>query len=165
MEHLRSIRDVCSGTIVWQLNDCWPVISWAAVDGDGRRKPLWYALRHSYADRLLTLQPTEYRLQSVLVNEAAADWSVEVHARRMSLEGALLAETRIATQVAARGMTVLDLPTSVAVPRDAAAEILVVDAGPQRAIWTWLPDRDLRLSQGKDGSDHRGRAREGMRYP
>ena len=31
--------------IVWQLNDCWPVTSWAAVDGDGRRKPLWYALR------------------------------------------------------------------------------------------------------------------------
>nr|BFE84482.1 hypothetical protein GCM10020093_070830 [Planobispora longispora] len=41
------------GTIVWQLNDCWPVTSWAAVDGDGRRKPLWYALRRVYADRLL----------------------------------------------------------------------------------------------------------------
>ena len=33
------------GRVVWQLNDCWPVTSWAAVDGDGRRKPLWYALR------------------------------------------------------------------------------------------------------------------------
>ena len=45
------------GAIVWQLNDCWPVTSWAAVDGDGRRKPLWYALRDAYADRLLTVQP------------------------------------------------------------------------------------------------------------
>ena len=36
---------MCMGAIVWQLNDCWPVISWSAVDGDGRRKPLWYALR------------------------------------------------------------------------------------------------------------------------
>ena len=33
------------GTIVWQLNDCWPVTSWAAIDGDGRPKPLYYALR------------------------------------------------------------------------------------------------------------------------
>ena len=24
------------GAIVWQLNDCWPVTSWAAIDGDGR---------------------------------------------------------------------------------------------------------------------------------
>ena len=45
VEHFRSHTPYCMGTIVWQLNDCWPVISWSAVDGDGRRKPLWYALR------------------------------------------------------------------------------------------------------------------------
>ena len=50
---------ICMGAIVWQLNDCWPVTSWAAVDGDGRRKPLWYALRRAYADRLLTVQPRD----------------------------------------------------------------------------------------------------------
>ena len=56
VEHFRSLWPHCAGTIVWQLNDCWPVTSWAAVDGDGRRKPLWYALRRAYADRLLTVQ-------------------------------------------------------------------------------------------------------------
>ena len=45
VEHFRAHRGVCMGTIVWQLNDCWPVTSWSAIDGDGRRKPLWYALR------------------------------------------------------------------------------------------------------------------------
>ena len=49
VEHFRSLRPRCTGTIVWQLNDCWPVTSWAAIDGDGRRKPLWYALRAAYA--------------------------------------------------------------------------------------------------------------------
>ena len=49
LEHFRSLRPLCMGAIVWQLNDCWPVTSWAAVDGDGRRKPLWYALRRAYA--------------------------------------------------------------------------------------------------------------------
>ena len=37
----------CTGSVMWQLNDCWPVTSWAAVDGDGRRKPLWHALRRA----------------------------------------------------------------------------------------------------------------------
>ncbi|WP_416900748.1 glycoside hydrolase family 2 protein [Micromonospora echinospora] len=59
VEHFRSHRGICMGAIVWQLNDCWPVTSWSAVDGDGRRKPLWYALRHAYADRLLTVQPRD----------------------------------------------------------------------------------------------------------
>jgi len=143
VEHLRSIRDVCSGTIVWQLNDCWPVISWSAIDGDGRRKPMWYALRRAYGDRLLTIQPTEYRLRAMLVNEAATSWSTEVHARRMSLDGRTLAEIRIPVVVGPRAMASLDLPTSVAVPRRAKDEILVIDAGLLRSVWTWLPDRDL----------------------
>ena len=49
IEHFRSVAPSCTGSIVWQLNDCWPVTSWAAVDGDGRAKPLLYALRQAYS--------------------------------------------------------------------------------------------------------------------
>ena len=59
------------GTVVWQLNDCWPVVSWAAVDGDGRRKPLWYALRAVYADRLLVVRDGALHL----VNDADRPWA------------------------------------------------------------------------------------------
>jgi beta-mannosidase len=144
VEHLRSIRDVCSGTIVWQLNDCWPVISWSAVDGDGRRKPMWYALRRAYADRLLTIQPAEFQLRATLINETATPWSTEVHARRLRLDGEPLAEWRSVVEVDARGMTVVDLPGSSGVPQHPTEEILVLDGGDQRTTWTWLPDRDLR---------------------
>ncbi|GAB3171859.1 hypothetical protein GCM10027059_40790 [Myceligenerans halotolerans] len=57
VEHLRSWAPRCTGSVVWQLNDCWPVTSWAAVDGDERPKPLLYALAHAHADRLVTVQP------------------------------------------------------------------------------------------------------------
>src|SRR5699024_6229275 len=43
VDHLRALPR-CTGALVWQLNDCWPVISWAAVDSGERLKPLWYAL-------------------------------------------------------------------------------------------------------------------------
>ena len=46
---------VCMGSVVWQLNDCWPVTSWAAIDGDGRQQaPLVRVarrLRRPAADR------------------------------------------------------------------------------------------------------------------
>ena len=61
--------------------------AWAAVDGDGRRKPLWYALRRAYADRLLTIQPRDGGLAVVAVNEGgAAGIAGEEHAKPSVLE-------------------------------------------------------------------------------
>lgn len=42
VEHFRRNRGRCMGAIYWQLNDCWPVISWASVDYTGRWKALQY---------------------------------------------------------------------------------------------------------------------------
>jgi beta-mannosidase len=40
VEHWRRNRDRVSGTLIWQLNDCWPVASWASLDYFGRWKAL-----------------------------------------------------------------------------------------------------------------------------
>jgi len=58
----------CGGALVWQLNDCWPVTSWAIVDYFLRKKPAYYAMRR-------VLAPV-----AVAVKRAHHDWSV-VHAR------------------------------------------------------------------------------------
>ncbi|KAK4201529.1 glycoside hydrolase superfamily, partial [Triangularia verruculosa] len=39
----------CGGVLVWQLNDCWPTISWAVVDYYGLKKPAWYAIKRALA--------------------------------------------------------------------------------------------------------------------
>ncbi|HEY0227858.1 MAG TPA: hypothetical protein VGC05_16040, partial [Mycobacterium sp.] len=57
VEHFRSLTPHNTGMILWQLNDNWPVVSWAAVDFAEHRKPLWHALRSAYAPRLATIQP------------------------------------------------------------------------------------------------------------
>ena len=45
--------DHCSGTLVWQLNDCWPVASWSSIDGAGRLKILHHKLREAFSPTLL----------------------------------------------------------------------------------------------------------------
>lgn len=39
VEHFRRNRGRCMGAIYWQLNDCWPVASWASVDYEEDGKP------------------------------------------------------------------------------------------------------------------------------
>jgi beta-mannosidase len=38
----------CMGTMYWQINDCWPTMSWASVDYFGRWKALHYFVKKSY---------------------------------------------------------------------------------------------------------------------
>ncbi|KAK7976849.1 enoyl hydratase [Apiospora arundinis] len=37
----------CGGVLVWQLNDCWPTVSWAVVDYHGVPKPAYYAIKRA----------------------------------------------------------------------------------------------------------------------
>jgi beta-mannosidase len=144
IEHFRSLRPHCMGTIVWQLNDCWPVTSWAAVDGDGRRKPLWYALRRSYADRLITFQPQpENALAVVLVNDGTSTWSAHFDVLRCGFDGKPLARCTVEAEVAAGGAHRVALPDDVRTPADPAAELLLADSGEGRATWYFAEDVDL----------------------
>ena len=133
------------GTIVWQLNDCWPVTSWAAVDGDGRRKPLWYALRRVYADRLLTVQPRDGGLLLVAVNETAEAWRTPATVTRCTLAGEPRAKTSVELEVPAYSSVVLVLPAELARPDEARRELLVAEAGgtAERALWFFAEDRDI----------------------
>ncbi|GAA4601149.1 beta-mannosidase [Actinoplanes octamycinicus] len=75
VEHWRSHWPHTAGTILWQLNDLWPVTSWAAIDGAGRYKPLYFALREMYASRMLTIQPRDGGLVVAIVNDDPAEWA------------------------------------------------------------------------------------------
>jgi beta-mannosidase len=141
VEHYRSHRGVCMGTVVWQLNDCWPVASWAAVDGEGRYKPLWYALRHSYQPRLLTIQPRDGSVAVVAVNDDTMPWAGTVMVRRVGFDGLELAAAALNLAVPAGDAVTLPIPPSVATPGDPRAELLVADCS-ARAWWFFVPDRE-----------------------
>ncbi|MDQ0375931.1 glycoside hydrolase family 2 protein [Cellulomonas humilata] len=145
IEHYRSWWPRTAGSIVWQLNDCWPVTSWAAIDGDERLKPLWYALRSAYATRLLTVQPREGREVLAVVNETSVIWQGIVRLSRQRLDGTVLSEEDLALAVGAWSVGQFALPATVATPADASHEVLVVRLGGMQTVHTWVEDVDLRL--------------------
>ncbi|KAJ3412271.1 hypothetical protein HDV05_001030 [Chytridiales sp. JEL 0842] len=42
-------KEKVSGALVWQLNDCWPCVSWAIVDYHHRPKPSYFAIKRETA--------------------------------------------------------------------------------------------------------------------
>ncbi|BBC32151.1 Exo-beta-D-glucosaminidase [Streptomyces graminofaciens] len=145
IEHWRSHWPVCAGTIVWQLNDCWPVTSWAAIDGDGREKPLYHELRRLYADRLLTLQVRERRLVLAVVNQAAQAWKGEVRLRRMSVDGVVIGETDAGFTAGARTVAPVGVPKGL--EPVGPKEFLVADTDGRRALHFPATDREIPYPQ------------------
>lgn len=145
VEHLRSLNPYCQGSVVWQLNDCWPVTSWAAVDGDGRRKPLWYALRDAFANRLLSVQPRENGLVLVAVNDAPTPWTGTVAVGRYTFDGTLLARAHLPIDLRPRSTATLPLPDEVSRAAHPTGELLLAQQGDQRTWWRFAEDRDADL--------------------
>ncbi len=56
VEYWRRNRACTGGTLYWQLNDCWPVVSWSSIDYFGRWKALHYVARRFYAPILLAAE-------------------------------------------------------------------------------------------------------------
>lgn len=68
VEHWRRNRGRCMGAIYWQLNDCWPVASWASIDYYGRWKALHYAAKRFFAPVLLSCEEEGLLSQTIDVN-------------------------------------------------------------------------------------------------
>ena len=153
-EWLRS-RERCAGVVIWQLNDCWPVLSWSAVDGAGIEKPVWFGLRRSFAEQLLTMVPVAPGgtgnptgtggLELVAVNDGTHPWHTEVTVRRLRTDGTEVGRTHCRLETAADSTSRLLLEAPLAAPDNGAREYLVADyttagAATARALWFFVPD-------------------------
>ncbi|HEX6684605.1 MAG TPA: hypothetical protein VF062_17505 [Candidatus Limnocylindrales bacterium] len=149
VRHFRSQMPRCMGAIVWQLNDCWPVTSWSAIDGEGHLKPMWYALRAAFADRLLSIEPADPAarpgtpLRLVAVNDSPQAWRAMATVSRLGLDGRPLAKATVEIDVPRRSRETFDLPPELSTPDDPAAELTVASVEDHRSFWFFTEDREI----------------------
>lgn len=137
-------RKSCSGALYWQINDCWPVTSWAAIDGEGREKPLYWATQRFLAPRLLSIQPDGQGYAVWAHNDASSVWHGEVTIGLLHFDGSPLKQLTLPFYAQPRELVkVAHLDASWA-PQDPARNLLTASsAGVDRAFWFYLPDRQL----------------------
>jgi beta-mannosidase len=144
IEWLRVNRPRCMGALVWQLNECWPGMSWSLVDSEGRGKLAYHAVKEAFRERLITIQPFEGRPWLWVVNDDEKPSRYIVDLKRMDFDANVLASARV--EVGADGgnvSRVCDVIGAVGDAGDPAHEFIIADAAGHRAAWFFLPDREL----------------------
>ncbi len=79
VEHFRRIRGICMGTLYWQLNDCWPVASWASIDYYGQWKALQYSAKRFFAPILISCAEEGTLTQNANVNAQPFELEKSIH--------------------------------------------------------------------------------------
>ncbi len=73
IEAHRRAKPYCQGTLYWQLNDCWPVVSWSSRDYFGTWKALQYSADDLYRPFLISVVKENGNFQVYVVSDSLAD--------------------------------------------------------------------------------------------
>lgn len=81
MEAHRRQMPRCMGSLIWQMNDCWPAASWSGRDYWGNWKGQQYVLRRTFDDILLSpvVEDGELRVYAVSDRVSAARGRLTLH--------------------------------------------------------------------------------------
>jgi beta-mannosidase len=107
VEHWRHLRPVCMGTLYWQLNDNWPVCSWASINYGGKWKLLHHMARRFFAPTIVSAFQKDGgdTVEIWVTNDRPSAVSGKVTLRVLDFSGKEHRKETIAVDIPASGAT------------------------------------------------------------
>jgi beta-mannosidase len=89
IEYWRSTKPRCMGTLYWQINDTWPVASWASLDYGGQWKLLHYMAKRFFLPLNVVAIPDKATTDIVFrgINDSGAKAEISVEILAVSVSG------------------------------------------------------------------------------
>lgn len=115
VETMRSRRPQNMGTLFWQLDDCWPAISWSSIDYFLRPKALEFYARRFYAPLLVTATVENGAVHVTVVSDETNPREATLHWRLLRFDGTTLEEGQSPINIPALASTAvatIDLTTA-----------------------------------------------------
>lgn len=121
LEYWRTNRRT-TGSIIWQINDCWPVSSWAIVDSDIKPKISYHFVKNSFASQLIYFKKDDATIRLFLLNQ-----------NDLSINGKL----RITIINSGSGKILSEIKSNVKIKNNTATEIksILLKDLPQNNNW------------------------------
>jgi beta-mannosidase len=92
MEAERRAMPYCMGSLYWQLNDCWPVVSWSSIDFMGNWKALHYKAKKSFEDVLISPVIENDTLKTYVVSDKLESTKGELRLQFIDFNGHVIAD-------------------------------------------------------------------------
>ncbi|WP_191858184.1 beta-mannosidase [Hanstruepera ponticola] len=145
IEAQRRAKPYNMGTLFWQLNDCWPAVSWSSIDFFGNWKALHYKAKRSFENVLISSEVENDMLKTVAVNDALDNISINLTVRLMDFDGKSIMHKQIKEIVPSnRSKQIFSLDLT-ALNFDKEATILKIESTDQIWLHYFSKPKDLKL--------------------
>lgn len=95
MEAHRRHRPYCMGSLPWQLNDSWPVVSWSSIDYYGNWKAMHYQTRRAFAPVLVDAIREGDHLSYYAMSDRLTDEQVTLNLELMDFDGKIYRRQKV----------------------------------------------------------------------
>jgi len=152
VEHWRRNKHRVSGTLYWQLNDCWPVASWSSLDYYGRWKALHYHAKNFYAPLLLSLKDEEQTIGIFVTSDLTDTVKTYIRWHLIDLDGKILDSGETTCELASlesRRIVVKKYQLSDEEKRKTVfvSELFYQDTSIMQKMVTFVPNKHLELKR------------------
>jgi beta-mannosidase len=149
IEAQRRAKPYNMGTLIWQLNDCWPAVSWSSIDYFGHWKALQYKLKRSFDDILLSSTIQNDTLKLCIVNDKLEEERGKLWMSIEDFNGKILWKESEEIQVMPGSSEVkYKIPLSaISFPKDEI--VLNLGFNLKKELFFFVKPKDLKLKQAK----------------
>jgi len=105
----RLAKPRCMGTLYWQLNDCWPVLSWSSIDYFHQKKATHYIAEQDFATFMIQSELKNDRLISTIVSDSLVDLTAQLEIFILSFTGDTLKKVKQEVEIPANEVIDFDL--------------------------------------------------------
>ena len=96
----------CMGTLYWQLNDCWPGVTWSSTDYYGKKKALGYWFKNEYAMTLVSPVIEDNMLKVYIVSDNLLPQKAELLIELIDFSGKNIMKKSVSAEIPANASVV-----------------------------------------------------------
>lgn len=135
------------GTLYWQLNDCWPAISWSSIDYLGNWKALHFQVKRAFENVLISAEEKKDSLKIFVVNDNFETIKDSLSLKLLDFDGKVIYKKQIAAESFGNSSEMLfSLPLKT-LKFDKAFYVLKVNFGKSEYLHYFAKPKDLKLEK------------------
>ena len=133
------------GTLYWQLNDCWPAVSWSSIDYLGNWKALHYQAKKAFENVLVSAEEKNDSLYVFVVNDTFKTVTDSLSLALIDFDGKIIYENKILAKSIENSSEILYSLPLESLNFDKAFSVLKVNFGQSEYLYYFNKPKDLKL--------------------